>query len=98
MRVAAGVVRLLSIQLMLFVAQSNAAAEVASRSPGYVAATMLLYHEREIGTDTYPLRMPITQEFLRSDDGADWGSFLLYDRREKVLYSVSSPMRSGGFW
>ena len=92
MRVVAGAIRLFCIQLMLFVAQGNAA-EVASPSPGHVAATMLLYKEQEAGTESYLLRMLITQDFVRSDDGVDGGSFLLYDRREKVLYSVSHEER-----
>jgi hypothetical protein len=92
MRIVAGAIRLLCIQLMLLVAQGNAT-EVASPSPGHLAATMLLYQEQEAGTDTYPLRMLITQDFVRSDDGVDGGSFLLYDRRQKVLYSVSREER-----
>ena len=37
--------------------------------------------------------MLITQDFVRSDEDVDGGSFLLYDRRAKVVYSVSREQR-----
>jgi hypothetical protein len=51
-------------------------------------AVMLLYEEKEAGTDSYPIRMIITDDFVRSDDGIDDGAYFLFDRKEKVLYSV----------
>ena len=93
MRVVAGAIRVLCLQLFLFIAQAGAGEGASRTPPEAVAATMLLYQEQEPGTDTYPLRLLITQDFVRSDDGADAGSFLLYDRREKVLYSVSHEER-----
>jgi hypothetical protein len=92
MRAVAGALPVLCFQLVLFVTQAGAA-EVASRHPEPVAATMLLYQEQEPGADTYPLRMLITEDFVRSDDGVEAASFLLYDRRDKVLYSVSREER-----
>lgn len=64
------------------------AAEEAESATKNAVGIMLLYEERETGTDSYPIRMIITDEFVRSDDGIDNGSYLLYDRNEKVLYSV----------
>lgn len=91
-RAMTGGLRVLCFQLVLFLTQAGAA-EVASRDPQTVVATMLLYQEQEPGTDTYPLRMLITEDFVRSDDGVEAGNFLVYDRREQVLYSVSREER-----
>jgi hypothetical protein len=92
MRALAGAIQVFCFQLALCVAQAGAA-EVASRHLEPVAATMLLYQEQESGTDTYPLRILITEDFVRSDDGVEAGDFLLYDRREKLLYGVSREER-----
>jgi len=37
--------------------------------------------------------MLITQDFVRSDEDVDGGSFLLYDRRAKIVYRVSREQR-----
>ena len=64
------------------------AAENKTSAVKQSGAVMLLYEEQESGTETYPIRMIVTDDYVRSDDGVDDGSYLLYDRREKILYSV----------
>ncbi len=62
-----------------------------------VAATVIHFSEYEKGVGKNPVTMTITDKYLRIDDSinqdadadADNG-FVLYDRQEKVIYSVSS--------
>jgi hypothetical protein len=61
----------------------------ASEPEGMVVARVLWYEEQEPGTDVYPVRMLITDGYLRIDDGVDESDFVLLERRTKMLYSVS---------
>jgi hypothetical protein len=53
-------------------------------------ATVLRYEEQEPGTDQYQTRLVVTQRYLRIDDGSDGRDFLLFDRQDKTIYSVSA--------
>ena len=53
-------------------------------------ATALYYAEQEPGGEPYRTRMIVTARWLRMDDGGETKDFLLFDRREKTLYSVST--------
>ena len=53
-----------------------------------VTANMLQYDEQEPGTDIYPLRILVTDSYLRIDDGQDEGDFILMDRGERRVYSI----------
>jgi hypothetical protein len=53
-------------------------------------ATVLQYEEQEPGTDHYQTRLIVTQRYLRIDDGSDARDFLLFDRQDKTIYSVSA--------
>jgi len=64
------------------------AAENKTSAVKQSGAVMLLYEEQESGTETYPIRMIVTDDYVRSDDGVDDGGYFLYDRTERVLYSV----------
>jgi len=57
-------------------------------------ALLLSYIEKEPGIDPYENRIIITPDFLRMDDGTDESDFTLFNRREKVIYSVSHDSRS----
>lgn len=52
-------------------------------------ATILYFEEVEQGTDPYGSRMLINNDFLRLDDGHDNSDFILYNRNERVIYSVA---------
>ena len=52
------------------------------------ASVRLLYREQEPGVDPYEVRMLVTHDFVRSDDGQADSDFLLYDRRQRTLYNV----------
>jgi hypothetical protein len=59
-----------------------------------VSATILWYTEQESGIDPYRVRYIVTRDFLRSDDGIDSDDFLLFDRKQKSIYSVVGENRS----
>ena len=51
---------------------------------------MLQYTIEEPGLDPYPSRVIITNDFMRIDDGPGSDSYVLFDRKKQVVYSVSS--------
>ena len=56
--------------------------------------TLLTYQEQEAGVEPYPLRIFITEDFLRFDDGYDESDFMLMERDTQTVYSVSHEDRS----
>jgi hypothetical protein len=53
-------------------------------------AAVLYFVEHEPGGEPYRTRMIVTAGFLRMDDGQDSQDFLLFDRADGSIYSVSS--------
>ncbi len=53
-------------------------------------ATALYYNEQDEGGEAFRTRMIVTAQWLRIDEGEGNGDFLLYDRREKTIYSVNT--------
>lgn len=53
-------------------------------------ATALYYNERDEGGEPFRTRMIVTAQWLRIDEGEGGKDFLLYDRREKTIYSVNA--------
>jgi len=49
--------------------------------------------EREEGIDPYPVRMLITSNYLRMDEGSMSDNFLLYDRKSRDIFSITHPNR-----
>ena len=58
--------------------------------PKKQTATVLQYEEQEPGTEPYQTRLIVTARYLRIDDGRDTRDFLLFDRQDKTIYSVSA--------
>ena len=56
-------------------------------------AAVLYFVEHEPGAEPYRTRMIITAGFLRMDGGADSEDFLLFDRADGTIYSVSGADR-----
>ncbi len=56
-------------------------------------ATEIWFTEKEPATGPYVVRMLVTEEFLRLDDGADSDDFMLFDRSDRIIYSVSHEER-----
>jgi len=51
--------------------------------------SIVTYMEREAGTDTYPVRILVSPDFVRYDDGYDQSDYALLDRHSRTLYSVA---------
>ncbi len=67
--------------------------------PGWAGAggggvTQIWFQEREPGIAAYPLRMLVSEGYLRMDDGEDGGDYILYDRKARVITSVDHGARS----
>jgi hypothetical protein len=57
-------------------------------------ATIVWYTEQEPGIEPYPVRYIITPEYMRSDEGQSGNDFLLFDRRQRKIYSVAAETRT----
>ncbi len=49
----------------------------------------LSYIEREPGTDEYEVTMLISSRYIRVDEEGESSGFIIYDDKDKVIYSVS---------
>ena len=66
-------------------------APLAACSASSTPATLLYFVDKEQGSEPYRTRMIITAGFVRMDGGAtDAEDFLLFDRANGTIYSVSS--------
>lgn len=54
-----------------------------------VNSAMLLYQAQEPGVGTYSSRILVTERFVRMDDGVDDGDYLIFDRRSRLISSVT---------
>ena len=58
------------------------------------SALRLTYRVDEPGLDPYLSRILVTDDYLRMDEGAAGGGFLLLDRHQGIVYSVSDVEKS----
>ena len=58
-----------------------------------VSATVVYFSDHEQGSEAYRTRMIVSADYLRMDDGQDGRNFLLFDRADATIYSVSSGDR-----
>ena len=63
---------------------------VGCTDSGPQPATYLSLMEQERDVDPYPTRMIATDRWLRIDDGEGSRSYILFDRKQHVIYSVNS--------
>ena len=54
----------------------------------------LSYIEREPGTDEYEVTMLISSRYIRVDEEGESSGFIVYDDKDKVIYSVSHDDQS----
>lgn len=81
---------LLSLAMTLLVtACSQSEAPPAAQPDTLTNVSILTYMEREAGTDTYPVRILVSPDYVRYDDGYDESDYALLDRRSRTLYSVA---------
>lgn len=76
----------MTLLIMMVVISSCSDTDIDVRSDNSV--TLLLFEEQEPATGVYPVRMLVSNQYLRIDDGVDEGSFLLYDHNSQLAYSV----------
>lgn len=55
---------------------------------------MLKFQEGEPEVDPYTTRMLVADDYLRLDDGGDQDDFILFDRKQKIIYSVTHENKS----
>lgn len=72
----------------LFVAINASAEEKKGNS------ILLMFSEQEAGNEPYRVRMIIKDNLMRIDEGAPDNEFILFNKDEKVIYSVSSERES----
>jgi len=77
--------RILILSLLLFIA--------ACDSPAPQTALLNLT-ETEPGGEPYPVRMLVTAQYLRIEDGDGRGGFILFDRKARTIYSVNHEARN----
>ncbi len=53
-------------------------------------ATIIHFTEQEAGTGSYPVTMTVTEKYLRIDDTTAGKDFILFSRKDNIIYSVSS--------
>ncbi|MHB8535548.1 MAG: hypothetical protein ACYDBW_08895 [Sulfuricaulis sp.] len=76
----------------IFLAVSLLAALLAGCST-MAPATLVVISDHEQGSEPYRTRMIVSADFLRMDDGDGSRDFLLFDRADGTIYSVSSDDR-----
>lgn len=65
----------------------------ASHATPTAPATLLFFAEHEPGSEPYRTRMIITAGFVRLDGGENSEDFILFDRADGAIYSVSAVER-----
>ncbi len=81
--------RLLKLFVRVLIGASMCSAALAQN-----LATMVWYSEQEPGIKPHRVRYIVTPEYLRSDDGQSGNDFLLFDRRQRKIYSVAADNRT----
>ena len=61
---------------------------------GTTMVNLLLYQEQEAGIEPYPVRIMVSPEFVRFDDGYPGSDFMLMERASRTIYNVSQEERS----
>jgi len=76
--------------LLLLTITSSVQAESNDSIDGY----KLSYIEREPGVDNYKMTLLVSDRYIRIDEEGENSGFIVYDDKEKVIYSVSNVERS----
>jgi len=84
--------RLITLILIFLLAAPGSRAATPARAT--LDGILLLYREREPGTESYPVRILVVPEYLRIDEGHDQDDYLLFDRAAGTIYSVNHESRT----
>jgi hypothetical protein len=79
---------------MLGTACSQSDAPPAEQTEQVTDVSIVLFEEQEAGIDPYPVRILVTPEYVRFDDGYDESDFVLLDRSSRTLFSVAHENHS----
>jgi hypothetical protein len=55
---------------------------------------ILSYRQQEAGVDAYPIRILVAPGYLRMDEGHDQDDFLLFDRINRTIFSITHENKS----
>jgi len=58
------------------------------------SSALLTFSESEPGGEPYPVRMLVTDKFLRIEDGDGQSGYVLFDRAARTIYSISHEART----
>ena len=67
---------------------------MAELKPESIEGYQLSYVEREPGVDDYEITMLVSDRYIRIDEEGENSGFIVYDDKEKVIYSVSNVEKS----
>ena len=85
----------LSLKMILLgTACSQSETPPAEQAEQINGVSIVLYEEQEAGIDPYPVRILVSPEYVRFDDGYDESDFVLLDRGSRTLFSVAHENRS----
>ncbi len=82
---------LFAVSLCSFQAVANSNSKQAKNTE---EVYQLTYIEREPGTDDYEITMLVSDRYIRIDETGESSGFIIYDDKEKVIYSVGHQDRS----
>jgi hypothetical protein len=80
---------LISFVVLLLAACGKSGEITDGISQPVTGVNILTYDEREAGTDTYIVRVLVSPDFLRFDDGYAESDFALLERHSGTIFSVS---------
>ncbi len=83
----------LTISTTLFILPFELSAK-AAETKGQQEVYQLSYVEREPGTDDYKVVMLVSPRYIRIDESGENSGYILYDDKEKVIFSVGHLDRS----
>lgn len=72
-----------------FLAAAAAIAFSSAALSAEVEGVMLMYQAHEPGIEPYASRILLAGRYVRMDDGADEGDYLVFDRQKRLISSVS---------
>ena len=80
--------------VMLGTACSQSESPPAEQTARETHVSIILYEEQEAGIDPYPVRILVSPEYVRFDDGYAASDFVLFDRGSRTLFSVAHENHS----
>lgn len=73
----------------VFVSAAIAAVFSSVTVAAEVESVMLMYQAQEPGVSPYASRILVTERYVRMDDGVDDGDYLVFDRKKRLISSVT---------